>query len=184
MAKRSFLLVVMAALFVLYPVLWTAKADAIENPELAIVCLIQKVCDGITMEKANQILERQSKSLKEYRTQSHQTLIQFAAAGVNESSSPDEMDRAKKIIEQLLSDGLDVNERGALGLTALHDAVLFQNAEMTRFLLKHGASVSTKAGAGKFVGEDALEFANVLQKKKPMPGREKVIEILKARSTN
>lgn len=54
-----------------------------------------------------------------------------------------------KTIETLLGGGLDVNQTGDMGCTALHYARMKGREEVANFLLKHGASTSVLNDFGK-----------------------------------
>lgn len=71
----------------------------------------------------------------------------------------------------LIALGCDLNQRSLTGHTPLHEAILYNEPDVVRFLLAHGADVSVTIEAGNnavmrfFSGMDSLGFAEALQAK-------------------
>jgi ankyrin repeat protein len=153
------------------PLLAHAEADEIAP---ALVCLIDKAC--IKVVAAEQTVFGSNTNLKTYRTNTGQTALQFILASGDTS-------KTFALATRLLEKKVDINAQGSLGLTSLHDGVLFDNIEVVKFLIEKGAKVSRQAGPGKFNGKNVLEFAEYLQEKTPMPNRKKIIKILRENVT-
>src|SRR5262245_55470328 len=56
-------------------------------------------------------------------------------------------------IKLLLRAGVEVNQRGDMGCTALHYAKLKKNEEIADFLVRHGASTDIQNDFGRLSGE-------------------------------
>ncbi len=159
--------------FSLVSLLVHAKSDEIEH---ALICLTNKSCARFAeSEETIFILKR---DLQTYRTSTGQTPLHFIFASIDSTTTSSDLERTFSLARKLLERKIDINAQGPKGLTVLHDAVLFDNIEVVKFLIKNGAKVSQTAGSGKFQGMNALKFANYLQQKVTKPNRTKIIEIL------
>lgn len=58
-------------------------------------------------------------------------------------------------IKLLVDAGMNINEQGEMGFTALHNAYQYKRAEVVDFLLAHGASTKIENYFGKLPGECA-----------------------------
>ena len=147
--------------------------------ELTILCVVKDICDGPVAEAERALKAIDPESAARLSPQG-QTLIQFTLAGIHKDTPADQRARAYIVVEQLQGAGADINAIGALGFTALHDAVLFDDPGLVEFLLRRGALVTAKAGNGKAAGQNALEYARTLQAKKPRETRKTIIKKLEA----
>ena len=79
------------------------------------------------------------------------------------------MERRALLIEL----GCDVNQRGIGGHTAMHEAILYNEPDVVRFLLAHGAdssvTIEARGDASEspryFSGMNSLQFTEELQEK-------------------
>jgi hypothetical protein len=149
--------------------------------DMAVLCVSDPSsgCTAHGLVLAKQVLDDPKTELKSYRTDSRQTLVQFVLAGIGTGGD----DGARyKMAAQLLTRGVDINEHGSLGLTALEDAVLAGNVEQLNWLLGKGADVHAMAGPGKFAGKDALAFAYEMKRAKHPPSNiDRLIDTLSKR---
>lgn len=76
--------------------------------------------------------------------------------------------------EKLIELGCDTDQRNLNGYTAMHEAILYNEADVVRFLLKHGAdpAVTIQTGDNEpsesrrfFSGMNAMQFTEELQRK-------------------
>lgn len=58
------------------------------------------------------------------------------------------VDNDTEMIQQLISDGVDLEEKDSEGLTALQQAVSYENLETPEMLLENGADSSLKDSEG------------------------------------
>lgn len=56
-------------------------------------------------------------------------------------------------IKLLVGAGMNINEEGEMGFTALHNAYQYKHVEVVDFLLTHGASTKSENYFGKLPGE-------------------------------
>lgn len=125
-----------------------------------------------------------------YRSPTGQSILQFTLAAYEGGIRSDGTDRLTsadthrnqrvlRIAKHFITLGMDPNTRGPFGLTALHDAILFNSPEVVSFLVQVGADLNAPAGAGKFNGVPPLDFAIVMNREKPHPNRERIVQLLK-----
>ena len=114
------------------------------------------------------------------------SLLRFTLNGYHDGGDTDTNRRCLDIADFLIKKGADVNAVGQpgtpdAGLSALHNAVLYESPDVVRFLLREGANVNVRAGAGPFAGMTPLAFASHLQTKTPRDPDKlgQVVEILK-----
>lgn len=89
---------------------------------------------------------------------------------------PEKTDK-KDLINYFLSKGLDINKPSKIdGLTPIHAAILLNNPDIVKLLIKHGASLTTLDERLKLT---PLQFANDLASKNPAIDRSAVIALLK-----
>jgi hypothetical protein len=89
-----------------------------------------------------------------------------------------------KIAEFFIAHGLDVNginHYGDHNFTPIYGAILLNNVNMLRFLLKHDADLSIQPPE---INMTALEFARSLQIKEPAIDRSKILAILSDQKPN
>jgi ankyrin repeat protein len=82
----------------------------------------------------------------------------------------------KEVTELLIAAGADVNAKGLLGMTPLHDAAQNSPKEIVELLIANGADVNAKADDGKTPLDLAIkrnpETANLLRKHGDKTGEE------------
>jgi len=116
-----------------------------------------------------------------FRTSTGQTSLQFTLAGIElEGSSRDNI---FEVANHLIQKGVNMTAiQEPIGLTVLHDAVLFNDLEVVKFLIDQGINVNVPAG-GKYAGVTPLQFVYLLKKKssklEPLPDRTSIIEVLR-----
>ena len=108
-------------------------------------------------------------------------VINFIVAGYGEPSTDDGY--AKRLILDYQAYGCDINEYDATGLTPLHDAILFSQPEMVRFLLEIGAdsAVPTRTRRPWDHGLNASGFASIVDDKKGTAESGSVVDMLRGR---
>lgn len=92
----------------------------------------------------------------------------------------------------LLALGCDINERNAMGQAPIHEAILYNEPEVVRFLLAHGAdptltiampSASDSPLLRHYAGMDAARFAVELGSRSARdPARLQIVQMLRPRS--
>ncbi len=88
----------------------------------------------------------------------------------------------------LIDLGCDIDQRNMTGHTALHEAILYNEPDVVRFLLAHGADPAVTIAAAPrasgemnrfFAGLDSLSFTRELQaKSKHAENREEILQLL------
>jgi len=94
--------------------------------------------------------------------------------------------RVRDAIVLLVKQGCDINQYSAAGLTPLHNAVLFRQPELLRFLLEQGADpklrvipIPGKPQGHRIAHHDAYGIALVLRKQFPDDaGLKEILELL------
>lgn len=106
-------------------------------------------------------------------------VINYIVAGYGEPTTDDEY--AERLIVTYQASGCDINEYDTTGLTPLHDAILFSQPELVRFLLANGADpgVPTRTRRAWDHGLGAAEFALLIDDKKGTPESRTVVDILR-----
>jgi len=105
-------------------------------------------------------------------------------AGLSFILNGNNKEKKYKIAAFFISNGLDVNginHYGDYNLTPIYGAVLLNDVEMAKFLLKHGADLNTKLPS---INMTPLEFARSLQEKEPSVDRNEILEFLSNRTKN
>jgi ankyrin repeat protein len=141
--------------------------------EKALLCLVDQSC--ALQQKSEEIVFGLNSDIKNYRSETGQNALQFVLAEVSDET----LKLNFSVCEKLLERGVDINKPGSLGLTVLHDSVLFDQPKVVEFLLNKKADPSVRAGTGKFQGMTPLEFAQKLQKRTDTSNRQKIISLLK-----
>lgn len=107
-----------------------------------------------------------------YLGDSPETPIGMLAAAYGTATSDNA--RVRDAIRLLLQQGCDINQYSAVGLTPLHNAVLFRQPELLRFLLELGADdklrvihVPGNTQGRSIANLDAYGLAMALRKKTP-----------------
>jgi len=112
------------------------------------------------------------------RTLTDQSLLQFVLAGY-EADGPAKNARVLKVAKFLVTQGIDPNTHGPLGLAALHDAVLFDGPPVVTFLLDIGADPDRRAGRGPYEGLTPTQLLERLRERDPGRPRRDVEVILR-----
>ncbi|NNF17968.1 MAG: ankyrin repeat domain-containing protein [Gammaproteobacteria bacterium] len=96
--------------------------------------------------------------------------------------------RVLSTASRLIDLGCDVDQRSLIGHTAMHEAILYNEPAVVRFLLAHGAdpAVTIKIPDGEpsqarryYSGMNSIDFAKALQEKSPVAdNREEIISLL------
>ncbi len=121
--------------------------------------------------------------------ENNQSTLQFILAGYFEhqekASDPEDMNYILSMAERAINEGSDINNVADFGLSALHEAVLFNSLDVAKFLVSKGAKCDVLlARPGKKVdGMDAVEFAEFLYRKKGA-NRTDLIAFLKSSNCN
>ncbi len=104
--------------------------------------------------------------------ENNQSTLQFILAGYFEhqekASDPADLNYVLSMAERATNEGSDINNVADFGLSALHEAVLFNNLNVTKFLILKGANceVLLVRPRKEIDGMDAVEFAEFLHRKK------------------
>lgn len=101
-------------------------------------------------------------------------------------------DRVLRTASSLLAIGCDINERNTMGQAPIHEAVLYNEPEVVRFLLAHGADPtltismpqqSTSPLMRHYAGMDAARFAAELDARAgDEAARNEIVTMLRTRS--
>lgn len=119
----------------------------------------------------------------------NQSKLQFILAAVFEheerNSSRDEIEYVLGFAQRAIDEGVNVNNLAGYGLTALHEAVLFNSTSSARLLISNGANCNVPvAREGKPIdGMWALEMAKYLSVKSDL-NRVEIIAYLEDQECN
>ena len=120
-----------------------------------------------------------------YLDDSPETPVGLLVAAYGQQSNDSE--RVRETIRLMLNQGCDIDQYSAAGLTPLHNAVLFRQPELLRFLLEQGADPLLRVIPipGRELGRgiahlDAYGMTLVLRDKNPDdPAISEILELLK-----
>ena len=113
--------------------------------------LLETEVDALVKTEANRdIFSKQTKNVSDdNQFQGNATSLMVASGmGRNNDYSPDEEDKALKVVQRLIDFGADVNERNDVGWSALHAAAFLGADKIVQYLVENGAEVDTQNGCG------------------------------------
>jgi len=144
---------------------------------MSLECLIGTECPQ-GLNEAQSFLEKNKTKVAKYHVpNTGNTALQLVVAGID--SSDGLLEKGYAAIRKLQAMGCDLNELGAHGFTPLHDAVLYGNLNLTKFLIEQGADPKKKAGPGKYQGKSPIELAEFFILKIKSPQVEKIEKLKK-----
>ncbi|MDH3646891.1 MAG: ankyrin repeat domain-containing protein [Gammaproteobacteria bacterium] len=96
-------------------------------------------------------------------------------------------DRVLSTASRLIELGCDIDQHSLIGHTAMHEAILYNEPDVVRFLLAHGADPAVTIETPEselspsrryFSGMDSIGFATALQERSPVTNRDEILSLL------